>query len=81
MQDSFVSELRERYPALGELDESTLAGVLARSQVVRFPTGTLLFGAGSPCRQFPLVLDGSIRVAKASDGRELQLYRVTAGES
>jgi CRP/FNR family transcriptional regulator len=27
------------------------------------------------------VLEGSIRVAKASDGRELQLYRVTPGES
>jgi CRP/FNR family transcriptional regulator len=27
------------------------------------------------------VLEGSIRVAKASDGRELQLYRVMPGES
>jgi CRP/FNR family transcriptional regulator, anaerobic regulatory protein len=43
------------------------------------PAGTPMFGEGSPCRQFPLVLEGSIRVAKASEGRELQLYRVTRG--
>ncbi|MEY2919579.1 MAG: hypothetical protein RL261_884, partial [Pseudomonadota bacterium] len=39
------------------------------------------FGAGSPCRQFPFVLRGSIRVAKVGEGRELQLYRVGPGES
>jgi CRP/FNR family transcriptional regulator len=76
-----ASELRALYPALADLDAASLAVVLARAQVLRVPAGTSLFGEGSPCRQFPLVLEGSIRVAKASDGRELQLYRVTPGES
>jgi CRP/FNR family transcriptional regulator len=76
-----ASELRELYPALAGLDAASLAAVLERAQVLRVPAGTSLFGEGSPCRQFPLVLEGSIRVAKASDGRELQLYRVTPGES
>lgn len=76
-----VSERRTLYPALAGLDDTALNAVLARAQVMHVPAGTSMFGEGSPCRQFPLVLEGSIRVAKASDGRELQLYRVTPGES
>lgn len=76
-----MDDLRALYPALAGLEESALSAVLARAQVMRVPAGTAMFGEGSPCRQFPLVLEGSIRVAKASDGRELQLYRVTPGES
>lgn len=73
--------LRALYPALASLDDAALGAVLQRSQLLRVPAGTPMFGEGSPCRQFPLVLEGSIRVAKCSDGRELQLYRVTPGES
>ena len=76
-----AGELRALYPALAGLDDAALGRLLDRAQVVRVPAGTAMFGEGSPCRQFPLVLEGSIRVAKASDGRELQLYRVTPGES
>ncbi len=71
--------MRELYPALAGLDDATLRSTLEQAQVLRVPAGTSLFGEGSPCRQFPLVLEGSIRVAKSSDGRELQLYRVTPG--
>ena len=74
-------EVRELYPALAGLDDEALGSVLEHAQVVQVPAGTSLFGEGSPCRQFPLVLEGSIRVAKASEGRELQLYRVMPGES
>jgi CRP/FNR family transcriptional regulator len=76
-----ATELRTLYPALADLDDAALAAVLQRAQVMIVPAGTSMFGEGSPCRQFPLVLEGSIRVAKASDGRELQLYRVMPGES
>jgi CRP/FNR family transcriptional regulator, anaerobic regulatory protein len=73
--------LRELYPALASLDSAALDAVLARADIVTLPAGTPLFGEGSVCKQFPLVLEGSIRVAKVGDGRELQLYRVTPGES
>lgn len=76
-----ASELRALYPALADLDDARLNAVLGRAQEVRVPAGATLFGEGSPCRQFPLVLEGSIRVAKSNDGRELQLYRVLPGES
>jgi CRP/FNR family transcriptional regulator len=73
--------LRELYPALASLDETSLSELLDRADVVALTAGTPLFGEGSVCRQFPLVLEGSIRVAKVGEGRELQLYRVTPGES
>lgn len=76
-----VEELRTLYPALQGLAAGELSDLLAHAQLVDVPAGTALFGAGSPCRQFPFVLSGSIRVAKVGEGRELQLYRVGPGES
>ncbi len=58
-----------------------MLAALERAELLPLPSGTALFGEGSPCRQFPLVLGGAIRVAKCSEGRELQLYRVAPGES
>jgi CRP/FNR family transcriptional regulator len=79
--EDLAAELRELYPALASLPESTFAAALAKAEVVSLAAGTPLFGEGSVCRQFPLVLAGSIRVAKVGEGRELHLYRVTPGES
>jgi CRP/FNR family transcriptional regulator len=76
-----AEELQALYPALHGLDPGELAEALAEARLVALPAGTELFGAGAPCRQFPFVLSGSIRVAKVGDGRELQLYRVGPGES
>ena len=76
-----ASELLHLYPALQGLDPRELERLLAGAQLLELATGTALFGAGAPCRQFPFVLQGSIRVAKVGDGRELQLYRVGPGES
>lgn len=76
-----VDELLALYPALQGLESRELEQFFAHAQVVDVPAGTALFGAGSPCRQFPFVLRGSIRVAKVGEGRELQLYRVGPGES
>jgi CRP/FNR family transcriptional regulator len=75
------AELLRLYPALSDLDDRTFAATVAQAQVVDLPAGTQLFAEGSVCRQFPLVLSGSIRVAKVGEGRELQLYRVGPGES
>ena len=79
--EMLARELRSLYPALEGLGEAAFTGLLERAQVLRVPAGTPMFGEGSPCRQFPLVLAGSIRVSKCSEGRELQLYRVEPGES
>ena len=76
-----AEELCDLYPALTGLRGEALDAVLARAELVDVPAGTSLFGEGSVCRQFPLVMRGSIRVAKCGEGRELQLYRVAPGET
>ena len=78
---ALARELGTAYPALAGLGETALVALLERVQVLEVPAGTPMFGEGSPCRQFPLVLEGSIRVSKCSEGRELPLYRVGPGES
>jgi CRP/FNR family transcriptional regulator len=71
----------ERFPALAGLSAASLDALL-RSPVRRMPAGSVLFEAGQPCGGFPLVLEGSVRVAKtAPNGREILLYRVDPGDS
>ena len=74
--------LLERFPFFSELPSGVLDEVLRQAQVLRVPAGAVLFDAGQPCRGFPLVLEGSVRVAKGSpSGREILLYRVEAGQA
>jgi CRP/FNR family transcriptional regulator, anaerobic regulatory protein len=74
--------LLQRFPVFQALPAARLEELLAESEVVRAPRGTVLFEPGQPCRGFPLVLEGSVRVAKSSPaGREIVLYRVDPGQS
>jgi CRP/FNR family transcriptional regulator len=51
-------------------------------KTVAIPSGSTVFDEHQPCRGFPFVLEGAIRVTKVSpSGRELPLYRVVAGEN
>ena len=70
------------YPVLAQLPPVPLNSVLQHeSQLLRVPPGQVLFEEGAPCRGFPMVLEGEIRVARGNaQGRSLELYRVTAGE-
>jgi CRP/FNR family transcriptional regulator len=75
------ARLLERFPVLGELPGPQLDALLAEAPLVRAPRGAVLFDAHQPCRGFPLLLEGSVRVAKAApSGREILLYRVEPGE-
>jgi len=48
---------------------------------VQVPAGAELFSENAPCRGFPLVLEGEVKVSRHSgDGRSLELYRVVPGE-
>ncbi|MFY9317054.1 MAG: Crp/Fnr family transcriptional regulator [Burkholderiales bacterium] len=80
------SELRRRllgrFPLFAELPQPRLDAMLDEAQLLRAPAGDTLFDANQPCRGFPLVLDGSVRVTKtAPNGREILLYRVEPGQS
>ena len=72
--------LLRRFPVFSQLSARQLDELLKDAQVLRVPAGGVLFDAGQPCRGFPLVLEGSVRVSKGSPGgREILLYRVEPG--
>ncbi len=76
------SRLLQHYPALAELQTAELDGMLANAILMPIPVGTVVFDENQPCQGFPMLLSGNIRVIKsAPNGRELQLYRVSPGES
>jgi len=62
------------------VDKQALGRLVAESPPLHLPAGSVLFDARQPCRGFPLVLEGSVRVAKSTPGgREILLYRVEPG--
>jgi CRP/FNR family transcriptional regulator len=80
-RDATRRRLIERFPLFAGLPAARLERLLAESQLLRVPAGGVLFDANQPCRGFPLVLEGAVRVAKsAPSGREILLYRVDPGQ-
>lgn len=76
------TRLLQQYPALAGLPAAELDTLLENAMLMPIPAGTVVFDDNQPCQGFPMLLSGSIRVIKSSpNGRELQLYRVTPGES
>jgi CRP/FNR family transcriptional regulator len=74
-------QLLERFPVFAQLGAERVDALLAEAHLFRAPAGSVLFDAKQPCRGFPLLLEGSVRVAKtAPSGREILLYRVEPGQ-
>jgi CRP/FNR family transcriptional regulator len=82
MNAAAADRLTALYPPLAGIEAAERDAVLAgETQLAQVPAGTVLFQEGAPCRGFPLVLSGAVRVARGSPGgRTLELYRVTPGE-
>ncbi len=75
------SQLLQRFPVFAQLPASRLESLLAHAQPVRAAAGSVLFDVHQPCRGFPLLLEGVVRVTKAApSGREILLYRVEPGQ-
>ena len=73
-----IQEVLDLYPQLRGL-EGSLAPLASGGVAV--PGGTVLFSENDPCRGFPLLLEGEVRVFRPSaDGRSLELYRLAPGE-
>jgi CRP/FNR family transcriptional regulator len=80
--DTTRTLLLARFPVFAEVPEPQLDRLLAAAPLRRVPAGSVLFEPNMPCEGFPLVLEGSVRVTKASAaGREIVLYRVSPGEA
>ena len=70
------------FPTLALAGRRTLERIASRAIVRQVSAGTQMFGERQPCSGFPLVLSGNIRVVQRyPNGREMQLYRVSPGES
>jgi len=82
MNGELGDELCQVYPALARLAPGRLQSLLARSRLIQAPAGTMMFDDRSSCEAMPLLLEGAVRVSKASSsGREILLYRVLPGEA
>ncbi|WP_043767885.1 Crp/Fnr family transcriptional regulator [Algiphilus aromaticivorans] len=70
------------FPALQALDEADLHRLAAGSHRLSLPAKRTIFGAGTAPDHHLLLLSGNVRVQQiAENGREIVLYRVSAGES
>lgn len=70
------------FSGLAHLPPDVLASLVSASRVVHLPAGTRIFGPGQAPDAFLLLIRGTVRVQQVSDsGREIVLYRVSAGES
>ena len=76
------SSLLQLFPVFRQLPDAAVDEIVHTAAPRQAPAGAILFEAASPCTGFPMLLEGSVRVVKsAPNGREVQLYRVTPGES
>ena len=74
--------LHRIYPVIRELPAVLLKKVEETAKPVRAPAGQRLFADGSPCDNYPLLVEGTVRISKSSpDGHELLLYLFNPGES
>ena len=74
--------LLQLFPVFGQLPDAAVEEIVRTAAQRQAEAGAILFEAASPCTGFPMLLAGSVRVVKsAPNGREVQLYRVTPGES
>ena len=71
-----------RFDGLSKLEPRLRDVLTTRSQVIRLPADTIIFGPGKSPHHLLLLLQGTVRVQQlAESGREVVLYRATAGES
>lgn len=70
------------FPGLATLDEDVRRTLATRSRIGSYKADTVLFGPGLEPQSLLLLTQGTIKVQKVSEqGREIVLYRVSAGES
>ncbi|MDO9233793.1 MAG: Crp/Fnr family transcriptional regulator [Methylotenera sp.] len=72
----------EQFPELRNLEQSAKEMLSKYSRIVEAPIGTIGYREGAPCGAYVMRLAGKSRVYKiSSNGREILLYRVGAGET
>ncbi|CFX46696.1 putative transcriptional regulator, Crp/Fnr family [Candidatus Filomicrobium marinum] len=76
------AEWIDQFAGLKRLPPDVVDILMRNSAVVSLPSGSRIYGPGQAPKSYLLLLDGSVRVQQVSEtGREIVLYRVSAGES
>jgi len=71
-----------QFPGLSGLQEPIRRRLVDESAIISVPKSTVIFGPGKAPENLLLLLAGTVRVQQTSEsGREIVLYRVSAGES
>ncbi len=71
-----------RFPGLSNLEPPYRTLILEQGRIISIPENTSLFGPGTQPDSLMLLLEGTVRVHQVSEsGREIVLYRISAGES
>lgn len=82
MTGAAVADWTSLVPGLDRLDGPSRKRLHDLSRAMAAPAGTRMFGEGSPCQAFLIVMNGQVRVQKVGEnGREIALYRVGPGET
>jgi CRP/FNR family transcriptional regulator len=70
------------FAALRQLPAEVRSRLVAASVIIDLPEESRIFGPGRAPESFILLLSGTLRIQQVSEsGREIVLYRVSAGES
>ncbi len=71
-----------QFPGLARLENAIRDRLVRESSIVSVPRGTVIFGPGKAPENLLLLISGTVRVHQTSEsGRDIVLYRVSAGES
>jgi len=71
-----------QFPGLAGLETPIGARLVCESAIISVPQGIVIFGPGKAPENLLLLLSGTVRVHQTSEsGREIVLYRVSAGET
>lgn len=72
----------EHFQGLRNLPQQVRQELVARSHIIKADAGDKIFSPGMVPDNLLMLLEGSVRVSQTSElGREIVLYRVSAGES
>ncbi len=72
----------DQFIGLGALPAADRERIERAGRAIALPAGSRIFGPGQSPESFLLLVEGSVRVHQVSEGgREIVLYRVSAGES
>ncbi len=73
---------KHHFPEFLTCNDKVLSQLMAAAILLHFPVGQQIFYPGKSCENYLLILSGSLKTQiLSSDGREVLLYHVHAGES